>query len=335
MRRWLVLAFVLAALLAVALGGGAWWFRDEFRAPGPAAEEITVVVPRGASVASIAGQLEEAGVVAKGWVFRWGVRAFGEGRPLQAGEYRFDPHMSAASIMALMIEGRHVQRRLTIPEGLTNREVLALVAEAEAMTGDVPDPSRYQEEGAFLPETYFYAYGDDRAELVARMEEAMRSALAELWETRAADLPFDTPKAALTLASIIEKETSVARERPRIAGVFVNRLNRGMALQSDPTVIFALTRGEEPLGRRVTYADLEFDDPYNTYRYPGLPPGPIANPGRDAIAAALNPMATDELYFVADGTGGHAFAKTLAEHNDNVARWRAVRDQQQEETVAD
>jgi len=160
------------------------------------------------------------------------------------------------------------------------------------------------------------------------MEEAMRRTLSELWESRAEGLPLDTPKAALTLASIIEKETSVGSERPRIAGVFINRLNRGMALQSDPTVIFSITRGEKPLGRALLYADLEIDDPYNTYRYPGLPPGPIANPGRDAIAAALNPMSTDELYFVADGTGGHAFAKTLAEHNKNVARWREIRAQQ-------
>jgi UPF0755 protein len=327
MRRLLIIAAVLAGISAVALGGAAWWFDREFRSPGPATGQITVVVPRGASIAAIAEQLAAAGVLEEGWVFRWGVRAFGDGRPLQAGEYRFDPHMSPAAVMALLAEGRHVQRRLTIPEGLTNREVLALVAAADALSGTVPDASRYQEEGAFLPETYFYALGDDRAELVERMEDAMRSVLAELWETRADGLPFDTPKAALTLASIIEKETSLARERPRIAGVFVNRLERGMALQSDPTVIFALTLGEASLGRTLTYADLAIDNPYNTYRYPGLPPGPIANPGRDAIEAALNPMPSDELYFVADGSGGHAFAKTLAEHTENVARWRALRDQ--------
>lgn len=328
MRRLLILLAILFAIGVASVGAAAWWFDRAFRTPGAATEEVTVIVPRGASVASIAAQLEEAGVVEKGWVFHWGMRVFGDGRPLQAGEYRFDPHMSPAAIMALMIEGRQVQRRLTIPEGLTNREILALVAEAEALTGTVPDASQFQEQGAFLPETYFYAYGDDRAELVRRMEEAMRRTLSELWESRAEGLPLDTPKAALTLASIIEKETSVGSERPRIAGVFINRLNRGMALQSDPTVIFSITRGEKPLGRALLYADLEIDDPYNTYRYPGLPPGPIANPGRDAIAAALNPMSTDELYFVADGTGGHAFAKTLAEHNKNVARWREIRAQQ-------
>jgi UPF0755 protein len=327
MRRFLIALFVLVGLGVAAAAGGAWWFDRAFRTPGPAAEEITVLIPRGASVAAIADQLTGAGVLERDWVFQWGVRLFGDRRPLQAGEYIFDPGMSPAAVMTLMVEGRQVQRRLTIPEGLTNREVLALLADAAALTGEVPDASRYQEEGAFLPETYFYAYGDDRAALLGRMEEAMRRTLSELWETRAEGLPLDTPKAALTLASIVEKETAIAAERPRIAGVFVSRLTRGMPLQSDPTVIFALTRGEAPLGRRVTYADLELDDPYNTYRYPGLPPGPIANPGRDAIAAVLNPTQTDELYFVADGSGGHVFAKTLAEHNRNVARWREIRDQ--------
>jgi UPF0755 protein len=326
-RRFLIVAAVLVAVAVLAGGAAGWWFDREFRSPGPATEGVTVVIPSGASVAAIAQQLESAGIVEKAWLFRWGVRAFGRDRPLQAGEYRFDPHMSPSAVMLLLAEGRQVQRRLTIPEGLTNREVLALVAAADALSGNVPSASRYQEEGAFLPETYFYAYGDDRAELLDRMEDEMRTTLAQLWEARAPELPFDTPKAALTLASIIEKETSLAAERPRIAGVFVNRLERGMALQSDPTVIFALTSGEAPLGRRLTYDDLEIDNPYNTYLYPGLPPSPIANPGRDAIAAALNPMATEELYFVADGTGGHAFAKTLTEHNENVARWRALRDQ--------
>jgi len=333
MRRLLIILAVLLAMAAAAAAAGAWWFDRAFRSPGPADTEITVLIPRGASVSAIADELAGAGIVERAWVFRWGVRVFGDGRPLQAGEYLIEARLSAAAVMLQMIEGRQVQRRLTVPEGLTNREVLALVAGAEALSGEVPSAGRFQEEGAFLPETYFYTYGDDRAELIRRMEDAMRRALAELWETRAAGLPFDTPKAALTLASIVEKETAIATERPRIAGVFVNRLERGMPLQSDPTVIFAITRGEEPLGRRVTYADLEIDDPYNTYRYPGLPPGPIANPGRDAIAAVLDPLETDELYFVADGTGGHVFATTLAEHNRNVARWREIREREPDPSV--
>ena len=327
MRRLLLIFVALILLAAAAAGGGAWWFDRAFHEVGPAAEPVTVLIPRGASVAAIADQLEAAGVLERDWVFEWGVRIFGRDRPLQAGEYNLAAGISPAGIMSFLAEGRQVQHRLTIPEGLTNRQVLDLVAAATMLEGDVPDALRFQEEGAFLPETYFYSYGDDRAALVERMNDAMRRTLAELWETRAADLPFDTPKAALTLASIVEKETSVAGERARIAGVFVNRLERGMLLQSDPTVIYAVTQGSGPLGRRLTYDDLEIDDPYNTYRFAGLPPGPIANPGRDAIAAVLNPEATDELYFVADGTGGHVFARTLSEHNRNVANWRQIRSQ--------
>ncbi|MEX2201540.1 MAG: endolytic transglycosylase MltG [Dongiaceae bacterium] len=334
MRRLLLIAVALGIVAAAIAASGAWWFDRAFHRPGPTAEPVTVMIPRGASVAAIANLLEAAGVLERDWVFEWGVRIFGRERPLQAGEYMLAAGISPAGVMSTLAEGRQVQHRLTIPEGLTNRQVLDLVATAAMLSGEVPDASRFQEEGAFLPETYFYSFGDDRAALVERMNDAMRRTLAELWETRAADLPLDTPKAALTLASIVEKETSVPTERARIAGVFVNRLERGMLLQSDPTVIYAVTQGSGPLGRRLTYDDLEIDDPYNTYRYAGLPPGPIANPGRDAIAAVLNPQASEELYFVADGTGGHAFAKTLSEHNRNVANWRQIRSQMDAEAEA-
>ncbi|MDZ4737137.1 MAG: endolytic transglycosylase MltG [Rhodospirillaceae bacterium] len=335
MRRFLLIALALCILVAAAAaGGGAWWFDRAFHKPGPTTEEVTLVVPRGASVAAIGDQLAEAGLLEHDWVFEWGVRIYGRERPLKAGEYIFTAGISPAGLMSMLSDGRQVQHRLTIPEGLTNRQVLDLVAAADMLSGDAPDASRFQEEGAFLPETYFYSYGDDRAALVERMNDAMRRTLAELWEARADDLPFNTPKAALTLASIVEKETSLESERARIAGVFVNRLERGMMLQSDPTVIYAVTQGEAPLGRLLTYDDLAIDDPYNTYRYAGLPPGPIANPGRDAIEAVLNPEATEDLYFVADGTGGHAFAKTLSEHNRNVAHWRKIRAQQIEDAAA-
>jgi UPF0755 protein len=334
MRRFLLIVVALGIAVAAAAAGGAWWFDRAFHGPGPTAEPVTVMIPRGASVAAIGELLEAAGILERDWVFEWGVRIFGRERPLQAGEYILAAGISPAGVMSMLAEGRQVQHRLTIPEGLTNLQVLDLVATAAMLSGEVPDASRFQEEGAFLPETYFYSYGDDRAALVERMNDAMRRTLAELWEARAADLPFDTPKAALTLASIVEKETSVPGERARIAGVFVNRLERGMLLQSDPTVIYAVTQGSGSLGRRLTYDDLEIDDPYNTYRYAGLPPGPIANPGRDAIAAVLNPEATEELYFVADGTGGHAFAKTLSEHNRNVANWRQIRSQMEAEAEA-
>jgi UPF0755 protein len=322
MRRALLAVFVL--LLAVAGGAAAvgYWGYRQFTAPGPAASDVQLVIPKGAGASAIAAHLAGAGVVADPLIFKLGARIFAEGRPLKAGEYLFPARISPQAAMELLLDGKTVVRRLTVAEGLTSREVLALVAGAEAMAGEVPAAA--PPEGALLPETYHYSWGDDRAALVARMAESMQAALDELWPARAEGLPITTPEEAVILASIVEKETGVASERPRVAAVFVNRLNKGMPLQSDPTVIFALTRGEAPLGRTLTRADLTLDDPYNTYAIPGLPPGPIANPGRAALAAVLQPAQTRELYFVADGSGGHAFAETLDEHNRNVAAWRKL-----------
>ena len=321
MRRAILASFLLLLVVAGGLAAGGHWGDRALTAPGPATADTGLVVPRGAGASAIAVQLAAAGIVRDALVFKLGTRLFAGDRPLRAGEYLFPAGASAREVMELLIEGRTVVRKLTVAEGLSSREVLALVAGAEAMDGAVPPPPP---EGALLPETYHYSWGDGRAELVARMAEAMRSTLAEQWAGRADGLPFKTPEEALILASIVEKETGVAAERPRIAGVFINRLERGMPLQSDPTVIFALTKGLQPLGRALLRADLALDDPYNTYAYPGLPPGPIANPGRAAIAAVLNPEATKALYFVADGSGGHAFAETLDEHNRNVAKWRKL-----------
>jgi UPF0755 protein len=240
--------------------------------------------------------------------------------------------VSPREVVAILQSGETIVRRLTVPEGLTSARVLELVDGAEGLQGHV---GRMPEEGRLLPETYHFSYGDDRADLVARMEEAMEIALARLWLERSDDLPFATPEDALTLASIVERETAVERERRRVAAVFINRLRRGMRLQSDPTVVYALTEGEGVLGRRLVRDDLRIDHPYNTYVNTGLPPGPIANPGRASIAAVLNPAETRELYFVADGSGGHAFATTLDEHNRNVARWRRLRRQQADEGASD
>ena len=323
MRR-VILAIVVFCLL---IGGGAaalgLWAYRQFEAPGPASADIQIVIPKGAGASGIAERLAGIGVVADPLIFKLGTRIFGQGRPLRAGEYLFPAHASAHQVMDLLIAGQTVVRKLTVAEGLTSREVLALVAEAEGLKGEVPavPPA----EGTLLPETYHFSYGDDRAALVERMAESMRAALDELWSARAEGLPVQTPEEAVILASIVEKETGIDAERPRVAAVFVNRLAQGMKLQSDPTVIFALTKGEAPLGRALLRADLAVDDPYNTYAHPGLPPGPIANPGKAAIAAVLQPAATKELYFVADGSGGHAFAETLAEHNRNVAKWRKLR----------
>jgi UPF0755 protein len=218
-----------------------------------------------------------------------------------------------------------VVRRLTVPEGLTSAQVIARLAEAPGLEGDAgPVPA----EGTLLPATYPYTWGDSRAQMVRTMADAMRRTVRSLWATRAAGLPFETPEQAVILASIVEKETGIAGERPRIAGVFVNRLRQGMRLQADPTVAYGVGAAEGSLakgiGRALTRSDLRLAHPYNTYLVAGLPPGPIANPGRAAIAAVLQPAATDELFFVADGSGGHAFARTYDEHRANVARWRAV-----------
>jgi UPF0755 protein len=218
-----------------------------------------------------------------------------------------------------------VVRRLTVPEGLTSAEVLALVGAAEGLVGELGSPPP---EGALLPETYHYGYGDTRAGLIDRMRRAMRDALSEIWAKRLPDLPLGSPEEAAVLASLVEKETAVSSERARIASVFTNRLRRDMRLQSDPTVVFALTQGQGRLERPLRKADLEVDSPYNTYLVKGLPPAPIANPGRAALLAAVRPLATDEFYFVADGSGGHAFARTFKEHQANVRRWRQVQAEQ-------
>jgi len=316
---------LLALLIFLGIGlaaGAAYWGYSRFHAPGPAAAEVTVVIDRGLGVRAIGQKLADTGVITDPLIFAAGVRVFGEGRPLKAGEYLFPAHFSMREVMQQMIDGTTVIHRLTIAEGLTSAEILALVAAAPDLDGAVPAP--LPPEGALLPETYFYAKGDTREALLERMAADMRAALAELWPQRDPSLPLKTMAEAVTLASIVEKETGVPDERPHVASVFINRLNLGMPLQSDPTVIYALTAGKAALGRALTRADLQTADPYNTYVNAGLPPGPIANPGRASLAAVLKPDSTKDLYFVADGSGGHAFAETLDEHNKNVAAWRML-----------
>lgn len=320
MGRWVGRLAALATIVLVLAAGWYLWVVDRFEAPGPAPAEVTVILPQGVGVAGVARELAAAGVIRDALLFRIGVRLAGRDRDLKAGEYAIPAGASGRAVMELIAEGRTVVHRLTVPEGLTSRQIVDLVAAAEALGGNagVAPP-----EGTLLPETYHFSRGDDRAALVARMAEDMKAKVAELWASRAPDLPLDSPEQMVTLASIVEKETGIAGERPRIAGVFMNRLKKGMRLQSDPTVLYALTRGAGALGRALTKADLAVADPYNTYANAGLPPGPIANPGVAALEAVAHPQATKELYFVADGTGGHAFAETLDEHNRNVARWRA------------
>ena len=324
MMRFIAWLFGTAFLMILLVVGGCYVAYQHFVGPGPLRADATLVIPRGSHLGDIGSQLEQAGVIESGQVFAVGARLFAGGRSLQAGEYEFAAGISARDVMQQMIDGRTVKRRLTIPEGLTVPEILDLVRRAEGLEGDLPEGAQTLQEGTLLPETYFYGWGDSRAGMIGRMQVAMQKTLAELWAGRAAKLPRDTPQGAVTLASIVEKETALSDERPRVAAVFYNRLARGMKLQSDPTVIFALTEGKAPLGRPLAHADLEVASPYNTYLNAGLPPGPIANPGRASLLAVLHPLATKELYFVADGSGGHAFAATLDEHNRNVANWRKL-----------
>lgn len=319
MRRLGVIAAVIVVALA-ATAGGAWlYLKQQFDAPGPLAQETIVIVPRGAGLGVIAEDLAAAGVVSDPTVFALGVRLFGDARALKAGEYAFAAGSSMREAAALVASGRTVVHRLTVPEGLTTAEVVALLAAAEPLAGDI---AALPPEGSLLPETYHFHRGDSRESVLARMRQSMDEALAALWPTRQENLPLQSPEHALTLASIIEKETGVDSERALVASVFVNRLRKGMPLQSDPTVVYGITEGKAPLGRALTRKDLAEPTAYNTYQIAGLPPGPIANPGRAALEAAMQPAESDYFYFVAAGDGGHAFARTLTEHNANVAKWR-------------
>jgi UPF0755 protein len=325
--KWPLIGAAGVVGLAVVLLIAAWLFvTSNFDTPGPLRESQTIVLADGLGAWTIADQLAAAGIVGDATLFAAGVWLEGEDRSLKAGEYEFAALVTPRGVMEKLITGQSVARRITIAEGLTSAEAVVKVNEAEGLVGEVTERPQ---EGSLLPETYHYARGDSRTALIARMQSDMDRTLDELWAGRDVTIDVDTVQQAVVLASIVEKETGVAEERPLIAGVFLNRLRKGMRLQSDPTVIYALTEGRETLGRPLSRADLKVDSPYNTYRYEGLPPGPIANPGRAAIDAVLHPAETDALYFVADGTGGHAFAKTLDEHNRNVARWRALREKGQ------
>ncbi len=318
MWRALLVIVVLAAGVA---GYAAFALFQAFDAPGPAASERRVLIARGEGVAAIAERLEREGLIEDALTLKVLARIEDRAGRIRAGEYMAPAHASPRELLTLLTEGPTVVRKFTVPEGATTAEALAIVQAAEGMTGSVPTDVP---EGALLPETYHYSWNDARADVVARMRQAMDAVIAEAMARLPKDHPAATPEALATLASIVEKETGVPDERRRVAAVFVNRLKRGMLLQSDPTTIYAITRGESRLDRRLTSADLRLEDPYNTYVSAGLPPAPIANPGKAAILAAADPLDTDELYFVADGTGGHAFARTLDEHNRNVRAWRAV-----------
>lgn len=323
MRR-LLPAVLILVLLSFAGGYGFFIYVQRFMdAPGPLSRPTVVYLPRGSSVDEILRRLAAEGAIANPLLVRIALRLSGRDRALKAGEYALDPGMSPNAIFDKIERGLVVLHRITVPEGFTVAQVYDLLEQSEILAGELPEPPP---EGRLLPETYLFPRDSSRSQVVQVMREAMEMALREAWDGRDPDLPLADPAELLTLASIVEKETSIPDEYPVIAGVFINRLRRSMPLQADPTVIYAITRGRAPLGRPLTRADLEIDDPYNTYRYPGLPPGPIANPGRAALLATARPAKVDYLYFVADGTGGHVFSRTLAEHNRQVRNWRRIRD---------
>lgn len=326
---WLLRTAAVGIAIATLAAAALFWGALRLNAPGPATGSVTVVIPRSSGIEQVALALDEGGVIDSPMLFAVAAALTGRSAALKAGEYAFPPGISMDSVMRQMAQGRTVVHKLTVPEGLTSVQIVALIDADPALEGPVgPMP----ENGTLMPDTYHFSLGDRRQDLVERMTAAMEQTVAEVWKQRSNEVKLASPRDLVTLASIVEKETGLAAERPRIARVFLNRLSQGMKLQSDPTVIFALTNGSGELGRPLTRADWKFDSPYNTYATDGLPPGPIANPGKAALKAVAQPERNDFLYFVADGTGGHAFSATLAEHNRNVARWHAI-GQSQSDTV--
>ncbi|MEL6744057.1 MAG: endolytic transglycosylase MltG [Pseudomonadota bacterium] len=316
----------LALIGAVAAVGLVLHGDRQFDEAGPLQEATTFEVPRGATFTSIIPGLEQKNIIPKQGILRVflrGVQANGKASSLKAGEFAFDPGMSMRQVMTELTEGQAIEYRITFPEGWTSLRMLERIAADETLIGDVPPVPA---EGSLLPNTYSFGRNTTRQEAVERLIEARNKTVAEVWATRQPDLPLKSPEELVILASIIEKETGIGGERAHVASVFINRLRKGMRLQTDPTVIYGIWGGRgKPKDRGgLRRSELDRETPYNTYKINGLPPTPIANPGLAALQAAANPLQTDDLYFVADGTGGHAFAKTLQEHNRNVANWRKI-----------
>jgi len=319
-------------LIALLIGGGAIVLaKGRFEAAGPLQEDKVVLIPPRSGILDIADLLTREGVISEHrLIFVAGVFALGARSDLKAGEYVFAKGASVRDVLETIVQGRAVQHQLTIPEGLTSEQIVARVLEDEILSGNVKEVPR---EGSLLPDTYHFHRGFTREQMIQRMRQAQDRLVREVWERRNPDLPLKSPDQLIILASIIEKETGKAEERTRISAVFVNRLKQKMKLQSDPTIIYGLVFGKGSLGRPLSRADIAQPTAYNTYVIDGLPPGPIANPGRASVEAAASPARTKELYFVADGTGGHAFAETYEQHQKNVARLRVIEHEQKIEAA--
>lgn len=317
MRR---LGCLVPLFIAAGLVFAAVWFNGSWRGEGPLKESATFSVPDGSSLTGTANRLQTAGAIRSATAFRIGAKLFGGAAVIKAGDYRIPAHASASQILAILQGGKTVPMLVAIPEGMPS----ILVQERLMANKDLTGPVKVPEEGSVLPDSYGYEKGESRAAVLARMQAAMSQFMAEQWPKRDATTPVKTQNEALALASIVEKETRLASERTTVAGVYANRLRQGIMLQADPTIIYPITRGK-PLGRRILLSEKRARNDYNTYAMPGLPKGPIANPGRAAIIATLHPAQTSALYFVADGKGGHVFANTLAEHDANVQKWYAIR----------
>lgn len=316
-----MLRFLAVLVVLAAIAGGAWfWEEENWQAAGPSPAYKVVMVKPGDHVATISENLQTAGVVSNANLFRIGLRIRNQQTELKAGEYGFPAHASMADVTGVLISGKSIEHKLTAAEGLTSQMIYDIVKKDPVLVGDA---GAVPEEGTLLPETYLFTRGMTRTQMLNKMREAQKKLMDAQWPARIGDLPIKTPREAIILASIVEKETGIPQERRHIAAVFENRLRIGMKLQSDPTIIYGITKGY-PIGRRIRQSEIDAQTPYNTYAVPGLPVGPICNPGKDAIIAVLNPAGSDDLYFVANGTGGHVFAATMAEHEKNVANWRKI-----------
>ena len=323
--------FTILIVLAIVVGTAVVLGKQRFDTRGPLAEDKIVNIPRGLGIRDIADLLVREGVIDQPWTFVGGVIVLKARDELKFGEYQFPKQASLHDVISTIVEGKVVLHQISVPEGLTSEQIVQRLLDMDILNGNIREVPR---EGSLLPESYKFTRGTPREQVIQRMQQGQRRVLQEIWDHRMADLPLKSPEQLVTLASIIEKETSRPEERTRVAAVFVNRLKQKIKLQSDPTIIYGLVGGKGTLGRPIMESEIRQPTPYNTYVIEGLPPGPIANPGRASLEAAANPARTKEIFFVAEGTGGHAFAENYDQHQKNVERLRAIERQQRGESTA-